>query len=200
LRAAAVDWDTVRAEDRALVARCLKGDEEAWVLLWTRYGPLVKALARRAGCSEDEARDVVQSVALAAVRQLHTIRDAAMLGGWLASTTRHQAARVLRQRRPQHALDRETRAATPEMDELLIHEERLAMLRVAFVRLDPRCQRMLDRLDLQEPGDSYQAVAAAEGLATSSIGPIRHRCLKRLRKLILDLSRSARRGNCSDGG
>jgi RNA polymerase sigma factor (sigma-70 family) len=178
----------------------LKGDEDAWVALWKRYGPLVKALARRAGCTEEEAGEVVQRVGLVAVRNLPTLRDSARLGGWLASTARFQALATIRQRQPHTALDADLSAPSPAADELLIQEERLTLMRQAFVQLDPRCQRVLARLDLQEPAASYQAVATAEGLATSSIGPVRRRCLKRLRRLIQDLSRSSDQTHCTGGG
>ena len=51
------DWKTERARDTALVAACLRGDEEAWTAVWHRYAPLVKAVARRTGCDAEEARD-----------------------------------------------------------------------------------------------------------------------------------------------
>jgi len=47
-----------------------------------------------------------------------------------------------------------------------------------------------NELVLKEPPDSYEVVAAAEGLSASSIGPIRRRCMQRLRKSVEKLSRS----------
>jgi RNA polymerase sigma factor (sigma-70 family) len=194
------DWEAVRARDRELVTRCLGGDEVAWATLWERYGPLVKAVARRTGCDDEEVRDVVQRVGLVAVQSLERLREKGKVAGWLAGVARRQALATLRQRRPFEPLDPDRAGVDVDADAALLRDERLAVLRRAFVRLDARCQRLVRRLDLTEPNHSYAEVAADEGLAASSIGPIRRRCLKRLRQLIDTVSRSGRAGNCTGGG
>jgi RNA polymerase sigma factor (sigma-70 family) len=195
-----LDWTAVRKRDRQLVAACLRGDEEAWSELWQRYGPLVKAVARRVGCDGEEAREVVQRVALVVLNGLTRLREPEKLAGWLAGAARFQAMALLRQRRPHDELDPALASRMPRADEQLVAEERLTLLRRAFVRLDPRCQRMLRRLDLGEPAASYEQVAADEGLASSSIGPIRRRCLDRLRTLLQVVSRPGSEVHCSYGG
>jgi hypothetical protein len=47
---------------------------------------------------------------------------------------------------------------------------------------------LIQRLDLKDPPDSYRQVAETENLAPSSIGPVRRRCLRRLKKIIETLS------------
>jgi RNA polymerase sigma factor (sigma-70 family) len=182
------------------VARCLQGDEEAWSELWVRYGPLVKAVALRVGCTAEEAREVVQQVGLVAVKSLHKLLDPAKLAGWLAATARFQALAIKRQRQPHAELDPAQGATASAIDELLVQQEQLTLMWQAFAELDPRCQRLLQRLNLKEPADSYEDVAAAEGLAPSSIGSIRNRCLQRLRKLMQSLSRSDDSTHCTGGG
>lgn len=184
------NWSEVRALDRQLVAACRRGDEAAWSELWRRYGPLVKSMARRAGCDAEDARDVLQRVALVALEKLHTLEKPEKIAGWLAGIARFQALGLLRQRRPHQDLDPAMPSDERGQDDRLESEERLTTLRRAFVRLDPRCQRLLQRLDLADPSDSYEQVAAAEGLAASSIGPIRRRCLERLRTHLVRLSRA----------
>ena len=177
---AASPWAAVRRRDRALVAACLAGDEAAWCELWQRYGPLVKAVARRAGCDDEEARDVLQRVGLVALQGLGRLNDPAKLGGWLAAVARFQARDVVRQRRPSEELLETTALATGDQHEALAR---------ALLAVDERCRRLIVRLDLKEPTDTYAAVAADEGLATSSLGPIRRRCLERLRKILEQVSR-----------
>ena len=70
------------------------------------------------------------------------------------------------------------------------------MLRQAMVRLDERCQRLIRSLDLDEPPHTYQEVAEAEGLSPTSIGPIRRRCLDRLKRIIESLSRTRPAPHC----
>lgn len=184
------DWSAERTRDRTLVAACLRGDEEAWSTVWQRYGPLVKAVARRTGCDAEEARDVLQRVALVALESLARLRDPGKLGPWLGGIARLQSLETIRQRRPTSALvdDHATHAAA--VDDEMVKAEDLGRLRQAFSRLDERCQRLIYRLMLKEPPDSYDEVAAAEDLSPTSIGPIRRRCLNRLRKSVEALSRS----------
>ncbi len=174
--------------DRTLVKRCLKGDEEAWVELWARYGPVVKAVARRAGCDSEEARDVLQRVALAALQGLDGLRDPEKLGGWLAGTARYQAFDLIRRRRPAEQLFPGSAVHEPSPEESMQRDRDVVMLRRALLDLDERCRRMIQKLDLADPPVSYREVAEAEGLTPSSVGPIRRRCLNRLRKIVDRLS------------
>jgi len=174
--------------DRTLVKRCLNGDEEAWVELWAHYGPVVKAVARRAGCDSEEARDVLQRVALAALQGLDGLRDPEKLGGWLAGTARYQAFDLIRRRRPAEQLFSGSAVHEPSPEESIQRDRDLVILRRALSDLDERCRRMIQKLDLADPPVSYRDVAEAEGLKPSSVGPIRRRCLNRLRKIIDKLS------------
>ena len=174
--------------DRTLVKRCLKGDEEAWVELWTRYGPVVKAVARRVGCDAEEAKDVLQRVALAALQGLDRLRDPEKLGGWLAGTARFQALEVIRKRRPGEQLFPGSAVHDPAPEESIQRDRDVLILRRALLDLDERCRRLIQSLDLEDPPVSYRDVAEAEGLTPSSVGPIRRRCLNRLRKIVEKLS------------
>ena len=186
--------------DRRLVKRCLKGDEDAWVELWTRYGPVVKAVARRVGCDAEEARDVLQRVGMAALQGLDSLRDPDKLGGWLAGTARYQALEVIRRRHPAEQLFPSSATHEPDPEHAIQRDRDVVMLRRAVLQLDKRCRRLVQSLDLQDSPKSYQEVAEAEGLAPSSIGPIRRRCLNRLRKIMEKLSHRQPRRHISGEG
>ncbi len=192
---ARTDWEAVNRRDRRVVERCLAGDEAAWMELWERYGPMVKAVARRAGCTADEADDVLQRVALVALEGLSDLRDPGRLAGWLAGVARFQALAVVRQRRRSAELDPAMPAPSGGVHERLETEQELATLRKAMLALDERCRRIVRALYLDDPPASYREVAEREGLSPTSIGPIRGRCLARLKKVILGLSRSASGGH-----
>lgn len=184
------DWTADRGKDQKLVKACRQGDEEAWVSVWRRYGPLVKSVARRTGCDSEEARDVLQRVALVAIQKLDSLRDPKKLASWLAGIARFQSLEMIRQRRPAALLQDDAAVSDPRYDDEMVRAEDLARLRQAFAQLEERCQRLLHRLMLKEPPDSYRAVARDENLSPTSIGPIRLRCMNRLKKLIVGLSRS----------
>ncbi len=180
-----------RRRDRRLVAGCLADDEDSWVELWHRYGPLVKSVARRVGCDAEEASDVLQRVALVAVQRLDQLRDPAKLPGWLAGTARFQALALIRSRRPAEELHPWSSVDHADPGMLYQRDQELVMLRRAMLDLDERCRRLIRSLDLQEPPATYQQVAESEGLSPTSVGPIRTRCLRRLRKIIENLSQAS---------
>lgn len=182
------EFATVRTRDRRIVAGCLKGDEGAWTELWVHYGPVVKAIARRVGCDAEEAKDVVQRVALIALQGLDRLRDHKKLGGWLAGTARYQALTVIRKRSPSGELHPGVAIDDLGADAAYEKEQELLALREAMAKLDERCRRLVRALDLKDPPDTYHQVAEAEGLAPTSIGPIRRRCLRRLKKFIESVS------------
>lgn len=188
-------WAEVRARDRDLVAACLAGDTAAWTEVWSRYGSLVKAIALRTGCDSEEARDVVQKVALIALQSLSSLREPGKLPGWLAGAARYQALETIRQRHGGDEIHEATAVHTADVVDHLARDQELAALRRVFVRLDPRCRRILGRLDLQDPPASYKEVADSEGLAASSIGPIRRRCLKKLKEFLVKLSHTTTRAH-----
>jgi RNA polymerase sigma-70 factor (ECF subfamily) len=72
------------------VAAAREGDRGAFGELYRRYARMVHGilLARVPGAEVD---DLVQEVFVAAMRQVHTLRDVTCFGGWLATVTRNRA-------------------------------------------------------------------------------------------------------------
>jgi RNA polymerase sigma factor (sigma-70 family) len=170
-----------------LVMRATGGDQQAWAGLVTRYAPLVWSICRRSGLNRADAGDVCQTVWLRLVDQLHRLRDPAALPGWLVTTTRRECARVRDAACRSGALvllpgtedicDPRAVAA----DDQLLAAERRAALREAFTQLPPYCQRLLVLL-AEDPPVSYAEISARLGISVGSIGPIRSRCLDKLRR------------------
>lgn len=90
---------TIEHADRFLVARLLRGDEEAFTELFDRnFGPLYRfALARVA--DEDAAEEVVQTTLCRAVRKLASYRGEAALLTWLTTICRREIATYFEQRK-----------------------------------------------------------------------------------------------------
>src|ERR1035438_9922636 len=68
--------------------------------------------------------------------------------------------------------------------DVLAEVETEQMVREAIACLPPRCRQMIELLFFEHPPTPYQEVARRLNLATGSIGFIRGRCLKRLKKLL----------------
>ena len=169
-----------------LVTRARNGEKRAWDDLVERYAPLVWSVCHRYQLSRADAEDVHQTVWLQLVSRLDKIREPDALPGWLATTTRRECVRALRAARGPHAADSvpdaetipDQRAATAEQE--LLVAERHAVLLEALARLRPCCQRLIGKL-IEDPPLSYAQISASLGIPVGSIGPLRGRCLDRLR-------------------
>lgn len=176
------------SETSRLVARCRRGEAEAWQELLDAYGRLLWSVALSLGAREDEAEEIFQRTWVAVVEGIHGLRDPDRLVSWLASTARFQTLRLWTEhRRHRRAASLEAALADglePEVDaEVEAAMERLeatAALHRALAALDPRCRRLVELLFLQDPPADYRRAAAETGLAVGSIGPVRARCLARL--------------------
>jgi RNA polymerase sigma factor (sigma-70 family) len=169
----------------ALVTRARTGDKQAWDALVERYAPLVWSICRQYRLSAAHAEDVGQNVWLRLVEHLDTLRDPAALPGWLATTTRRECCQFLRS---EHRLGAVAATAGQDIpddqavaaEQQLLIAERHAVLREAFTHLPPRHQQVLALL-IQDPPVPYAQISATLGIAVGSIGPLRRRCLQRLR-------------------
>jgi len=169
-----------------LVTRARHGDQRAWDDLVERYAPLVWSVCRRYQLGRADAEDVQQTVWLHLVSRLGTIRDPVALPGWLATTTRRECVRVLRAARGVHAAEYVPDAETiPDLqarvaEQELLVAERHAALREALARLPPCCQQLIGKL-IEDPPLTYAQISAALNIPVGSIGPLRGRCLDKLR-------------------
>jgi RNA polymerase sigma factor (sigma-70 family) len=169
-----------------LLSAAAGGDRQAWNELVDRYGRLVWAVIRSFGLDHATAADVNQTVWLRLIEHCADIRDPQRLPGWLATTTRREAIRVLRgQRRQQPSdvvLDTVDRSA-PTTDERLLDDELSREVHAAFTLLPDACQQLL-RLLTAEPRLDYVTIAGVIGRPVGSIGPTRARCIAHLRRLL----------------
>jgi RNA polymerase sigma factor (sigma-70 family) len=180
-----------RADVGALVQSAVDGDAAAWKALVEGLSPLVWSVVRAHRLSDADAHEVYQTVWFRFAQHLGRIREPQKAGSWLATTARHESLKVIRgwQRLtptddPQ-LLDRVSEDRTPEQslldsEEAAAQSERVRRLWQEFEALGERCRQLL-RVLMASPPPSYQEVSAALGIAVGSIGPLRQRCLRRLR-------------------
>lgn len=170
----------------SLVARAADGDQAAWDAIIERYAPLVWAICVRHQLDRQTIDDIGQSVWLLLVENMSRLREPAALPGWLATTTRRECLRALRERR-RHGVEVPTPADELPPDESaaieqdIIEAELHAALRAAFAELPEECRELLSML-ISDPSPGYATVSATLGMPMGSIGPTRARCLARLRK------------------
>jgi RNA polymerase sigma factor (sigma-70 family) len=176
-----------------LVTAAATGDKASWTAIVERFSGLIWAVARSHRLGPADAEDVFQTTWLRLTEHIGRIDDPDRVGGWLATTARHEALRVLRARqrvRPVDDIEVADSAdeVTPELsvveaETAAERADRARRLWSAFETLPERCRQLL-RVLMASPPPSYADVSAALGLPVGSIGPTRGRCLGQLRALL----------------
>jgi RNA polymerase sigma factor (sigma-70 family) len=166
--------------DAELLARCRAGGAAAWDTLVGRYERLVFTVALRNGVSREDAADITQSTFVALLDALDRIRDDERLPSWLMTVARRNAWRVRGASRREVSLDGvEDVAQEPTVDwetYLALHE--------ALGQLGGNCRELLVALYFDPAEPSYAQLAQRFGRSIGGIGPMRGRCLDRLRSIL----------------
>jgi RNA polymerase sigma-70 factor (ECF subfamily) len=89
--------ERIRAEV-GLVDRVRSGDHDAFGEFYKMFAPLVHGIAL-ARVPHDDVQDIVQEVFLTAYNNLHSLRERAAVGAWLAAIARNRTAEYHRQAR-----------------------------------------------------------------------------------------------------
>lgn len=180
--------------DTTLIDRCRQGDAQAWEMLVARYQRLVYSIPRRAGLDSEQAADVFQQVFVALFENLDRLEQPDRLVGWLSTTARRESWRISRQQRMLSTTSPigEARDAPSVYDTLpdtaLLPDEQIEQLeqqhtvRQAVLTLDERCRQLLTLLFYQADPPAYSDIATALQISVGSVGPIRARCLQKLRQ------------------
>lgn len=183
-------------DDASLVARCRKGEADAWEALVRRYQRLVYTVASRIGHDPHAAADVFQTVFARLVEHLPRIADPSRLQAWIVTTAKREALQMRRRGQRTVSMTPVDDAAedAPQWDvadDALLPEQALDELqqahglRLALERLDRRCRELLTLLFRDEDDAvAYDEVARRMDMPVGSIGPTRARCLGKLRRLV----------------
>jgi RNA polymerase sigma factor (sigma-70 family) len=177
--------------DPQLLELCRQGREDGWEQLVLRYERLVFSIPLNYGLTRADAADVSQHAFTSLVEHLDRLRPDSNLGGWLATVARHHALRLIRQRQREMLGQEEDVAESPLLANVsdgsaTAHWERVDWLNQGLELLDERCRKLLLLLYFSEEQPAYEEVAAALDLRVGSVGPIRGRCLGRLRAILVE--------------
>ncbi|KIS26101.1 RNA polymerase sigma 70 [Arthrobacter sp. SPG23] len=159
--------------DAILAGRASDGDTAAFEALARRYGPQMRACARRITGSYADADDVVQESLMQAWKQLDTLRDNGAVKGWLLRITGSRSIDHLRRRKVHPELDAEHEAAADgarnhnNPESAAVNGSRVAALKAALARLPEEQRRCWV---LKEFGDqSYEEIASALNISSDSV-------------------------------
>ena len=166
-------------ENARLVTAARSGDRAAFGRLYDRFAPMVHGiLLARVPLSEVD--DLVHDVFLHAMPRLHSLRDIARFGPWLAAITRNRANDYYRQSVPEVELAEELpESAVEGRARSAPDAEALAIL--AVIRELPETYRETLLLRLVE-GMTGPEIAERTGLTHGSVRVNLHRGMRLLRE------------------
>lgn len=158
----------------ALVKAVLEGENDRFAHLYEMYAPLVHGVLL-ARVPRGEVDDLVQDIFLHALKKLHTLRDAAAFGPWIAMIARNRAMDFYRR-------SRETVEVTEEMAVERPPNRTAGEVLELICRL-PEAYRETLVLRFVE-GMTGPEIAARTGLTPASVRVNLHRGTKLLREKI----------------
>lgn len=171
-------------EDRAVVARVLAGDREAFRVLVDREGAAVIRACHRVLGDLHEAEDAAQEAFMTAYRALAGWRQDGPFGAWLRRIAIRIAVRRSQRRRTVGWLDPSDPGASdvaggPDPQSLSLRAERAASVRAALAGLDEPYREVVA---LRFFGDlSLSEIADQTGRPLGTVKTHLHRGLLRLR-------------------
>jgi RNA polymerase sigma-70 factor (ECF subfamily) len=160
------------AIEAVLVRAVLEGDRDGFTRLYDLYAPLVHGILL-ARVPRIEVDDLVQDIFLHAFKKLHTLRDAAAFGAWIAMIARNRAVDFHRRSRETVEINDDLRGSDePESRATEILE---------LIRNLPEAYRETLVLRLVE-GMTGPEIASRTGLTAASVRVNLHRGMKLLRE------------------
>ncbi|MGW7284295.1 RNA polymerase sigma factor [Streptomyces sp. NPDC054847] len=177
-----------RKGNAELLAGCARGEQESWDEIVERYGRLVSSVVRSHRMNDVDAEDVRQLTWFRLVQNVDRIRDPERVGDWLATVARRESLKVVtRGKRLVMVGDSETldglsgHGESPE--QITLRAQSGEEVLRAIGTLSEQCRGVL-LLALDDPPASYEEISAALSMSVGSVGPIRTRCLRRLRRVL----------------
>jgi RNA polymerase sigma-70 factor (ECF subfamily) len=154
------------------VKAALEGDRDGFGRLYDLYAPLVHGILL-ARVPRAEVDDLVQDIFLHAFKKLHTLRDSAAFGAWIAMIARNRAV----------DFHRRTRATVEITDELRGSDKQQSKAAeiLELIRSLPDAYRETLVLRLVE-GMTGPEIADRTGLTAASVRVNLHRGMKLLRE------------------
>jgi len=164
--------------DADLVARCRRGDQQAWDELVNRFSRYVYAIATRVYRLQDsDAEDVFQDVFTRTWQHLDDLRDDTAVRPWIGTLTRRLC--VDRLRAASREVPAEEMLETPSTKDELAEVDEALYVHEAMKQLPEHCAEILDRFFAQD--QSYKVIGDALDLPPGTIASRISRCLRRLR-------------------
>jgi RNA polymerase sigma-70 factor (ECF subfamily) len=173
------------ADQRDLIARCQKGDEQAFRELVDRYKDLVFGVIARSSVDRSRVEDLAQEVFLRIHRGLPYFRGEAKLTTWIFRIVLNLLSQEGEKRRAvrEVALDDDVPAHVPQVRDRAIADLELRdRLDKALAKLPPHYRLLVAGHYLDEV--TYEDLAEALDIPIGTVKTHLHRAKKQLRELL----------------
>jgi RNA polymerase sigma-70 factor (ECF subfamily) len=169
-----------RADDRTIVDRAIGGDVRAFEVLVRRYSGLMRVYARSILGGSEDVDDVVQEAFIIAWQQLDSVQDPSVVKSWLMRIVSRRSLDRVRARRPEAALDEESRASVTGDEPENATESRSfeAAVDAALLTLPEQQRRCWVLKNVGEY--SYQEIATELSIPESTVRGLLARARKRM--------------------
>ncbi len=173
--------------DNEIWSEILADSDKAWNELVEKYQSLVYAVCTRSNLSKSDAADCFQQTWISLLENKHNINDPSRLSAWLVTTAKREVLKMYRIADRKTSLDDNTDFVDNNIlpDEELTRLERQSHLELAIKDLQLRCQKLIKLLFYSSEKYSYKNLAKDLDLDINSLGALRNRCLKRLKKILI---------------
>lgn len=172
--------DAQRPDTAQLVQAARAGDRAAFGMLYERFARLVYGVLL-ASAPRDDVPDLLQDVFFRALRQLHTLREPAAFGGWLATMARNEARMRHRADRPTVTLSDQVAEPPPagEDDRLEMDDVLRALHALPERYREPLTLRLVEQMGGEE-------IARQLGLTHGTVRVYLHHGIRLLREQLGD--------------
>lgn len=200
-RQSAPSFIDAAGDEKQLLARCLKGNSEAWDEIFDRHyvacarfiAPLSPSL------TAEDVEEICQETFLTAIRSLATFKGQSQFQTWLFRIAANKARDFIERRRAQKRGGGETPVSlnaenlesgltidppsqAPRPDEMLANREQFREVHAALVALGEPCR---ETIELRYFGDlSYEEIAAALEMNPKTVSSRLSKCLDKLQQLM----------------
>jgi RNA polymerase sigma-70 factor (ECF subfamily) len=196
-----------RAAERKLLARCRRGDEQAWNTLFDLHyaaaGRFIFQLS--ADLTREDVEEICQEAFLSVVRNLGKFSGRSRLQTWIFRIAANKSRDLLERRRAakrgggQVAVSLDTDdedpagslqlpGEAPSPADNLIREEEMAQVRVALDRLGDPCREIIEFRYFGEL--SYDEIGKVLEMKVKTVSSRLSKCLDRLEAVYRDLLRA----------
>ena len=177
--------DYIVAEDRELVDRVLKGDNDAFEYLFNRYRDAIHRLFVLGGVND--ADDLLQETFIKVYINLHRYSADYTFGQWVYTIARNTFIDFVRRRQDDLPIDEKFSSPasnTPTPEESVINSQQRHQIELCIARLPENYRRLIRMRFFDEY--SYEEIAVKLSLPLGTVKTQIHRARERMCRLIVE--------------